>query len=405
MASPQPARFATSGISASSPMERVEAWTVSQAADALAAASRDAASPPAREARGTTVAIDIPLDESVRQAPPPPRPRPEAVHTVYKRREPITRDSQKRREALLKGKEGSRRRQRWENDRLLSNPYAQPPLPSDWQVQPTYTRQTVPYFLAPLWDAEYARKTQERQRRAEAARKPASKQEAEAQKVARELKAKLKKSRGATGLLQDLEEDVRDFIEKWEQREKELEKDGLIEADSEDDEIVFVGRNGAMSDERRREKREQTLENDKLIFQSLVHDGAFGCVFVHCTRGVVMLTDRQPVSCACHRRLLRLEHVLGHCGQPTTARSLRWSKDGSNYAASKSTRVTSSLVDASRWLSNLVSPCQYAIRAGLVCRCIDTDTVRNITSANRTFSGYSGSHRKSMAFSSAVAGA
>ena len=37
------------------------------------------------------------------------------VHTVYKRREPIRRDSLKRREALLKGKEGSRRRQRWEN--------------------------------------------------------------------------------------------------------------------------------------------------------------------------------------------------------------------------------------------------------------------------------------------------
>jgi hypothetical protein len=36
---------------------------------------------------------------------------------AYKARvkEPGRRDSQKRREALLKGKEGSRRRQRWEN--------------------------------------------------------------------------------------------------------------------------------------------------------------------------------------------------------------------------------------------------------------------------------------------------
>jgi hypothetical protein len=33
----------------------------------------------------------------------------------YKRKEPLRRDSLKRREALLKGKEGSRRRQRWEN--------------------------------------------------------------------------------------------------------------------------------------------------------------------------------------------------------------------------------------------------------------------------------------------------
>lgn len=33
----------------------------------------------------------------------------------YKRKEPVRRDSQRRRELLLKGKEGSRRRQRWEN--------------------------------------------------------------------------------------------------------------------------------------------------------------------------------------------------------------------------------------------------------------------------------------------------
>lgn len=33
----------------------------------------------------------------------------------HPRREPLRRDSLKRREALLKGKQGSRRRQRWEN--------------------------------------------------------------------------------------------------------------------------------------------------------------------------------------------------------------------------------------------------------------------------------------------------
>jgi hypothetical protein len=33
----------------------------------------------------------------------------------FRRREPLSRDSSKRREALLKGKDGSRRRQRWEN--------------------------------------------------------------------------------------------------------------------------------------------------------------------------------------------------------------------------------------------------------------------------------------------------
>lgn len=75
-------------------------------------------------------ALSIPLDEPVSAAgtakPSPSRVRviPSKVSetqglagstAAYRRREPSRRDSQKRREALLKGKEGSRRRQRWEN--------------------------------------------------------------------------------------------------------------------------------------------------------------------------------------------------------------------------------------------------------------------------------------------------
>ncbi|KAI7262129.1 hypothetical protein KC335_g10400, partial [Hortaea werneckii] len=96
-----------------SSIERVEAWTVSQAADVLASTSISSPTPAERPVRGTVDAIDIPLDESL-QAEQPPRLKRENVHTVYKRREPIRRDSQKRREALLKGKEGSRQRRRWE---------------------------------------------------------------------------------------------------------------------------------------------------------------------------------------------------------------------------------------------------------------------------------------------------
>jgi hypothetical protein len=39
----------------------------------------------------------------------------EALKAVKARKEPLKRDSMKRREALAKGREGSRRRQRWEN--------------------------------------------------------------------------------------------------------------------------------------------------------------------------------------------------------------------------------------------------------------------------------------------------
>jgi len=264
--------------------DRVEAWTVSQAANVLATTS--ISSPRfAEELRAlrTTVAIDIPLDESLHEATSPRPARPEAVSTFYKRREPVRRDSQKRREALLKGNEGSRRRQRWENDRLLNNPHVQPPLPSDWEVHPTYPRHNVPYFLAPLWDAKFARSTQERQKKVDAAKVPADREKAEALMVKRELRTKLKKARGAKGLLEHLEREVRGFVEQWEEKQRQLEEEGLIDPDSEDDEIVFVGRNGAMSDSRGRESEEDTLTKDKLIFQSLIddHGASFGRYLVH----------------------------------------------------------------------------------------------------------------------------
>lgn len=55
-------------------------------------------------AQGSGVTLSIPLDAAA-----------EALKEVKARKEPGRRASMKHREALLKGKEGSRRRQRWEN--------------------------------------------------------------------------------------------------------------------------------------------------------------------------------------------------------------------------------------------------------------------------------------------------
>ena len=271
------------GGAETTPAIDVEAWTVEQAAERLQATT--ISSSPAAPVRGTSVTIQIPLDESagtkdVEAEPSYPVYKREAVHTVHKRREPIRRDSLKRREALIKGKEGSRRRQRWENDRLLNNPHVQPPLPSDWEVRPTYPVQSVPYFLAPLWDAEYKYKAQTGKKisRPEDPRAHGTLEDQAASRVPRELKAKLRRSRAARGMLQDLEEEVRQFVERWEVEQQEMEKEGLDDADSEDEEIVFVGRNGMMSDERRKAKEEENLRRDKLIFESLADDrgAAFG---------------------------------------------------------------------------------------------------------------------------------
>ena len=94
----------------------IEAWT-EQATVALGAVAISA-STPGDAPQTPSVTLAIPLDEH--DAPPA------AAHPVgasaaakeggyYRRKEPLRRDSLKRREALLKGKEGSRRRQRWEN--------------------------------------------------------------------------------------------------------------------------------------------------------------------------------------------------------------------------------------------------------------------------------------------------
>lgn len=88
-----------------------------------------ASSTPTRSGlEGATVSLSIPLDD---QPPVTPSPRVKVVDPAsgetrpaqkvsFRRREPLRRDSLKRREALLKGKDGSRRRQRWENGMRVS---------------------------------------------------------------------------------------------------------------------------------------------------------------------------------------------------------------------------------------------------------------------------------------------
>jgi len=159
----------------------------------------------------------------------------------------------------------------------------------DWEIRPTYPVQTVPYFLAPLWD----------ERQAEARRRLASAPKPEPEdplgRIPKELRQKLKKAKAAKGLLQDLEENVRCFVRRWEDKEAQLRSEGLEDLDSsEDEEIVFVGRRGHTREGRAQQKAEEKLARDKLVFDSLVddHGAAFGsaslalsCLCLH-----VMLT-------------------------------------------------------------------------------------------------------------------
>ncbi|KZF25494.1 hypothetical protein L228DRAFT_265963 [Xylona heveae TC161] len=257
----------------------IETWT-EQATEAL---QNVILSSPAPAFHGSSVALTIPLDEPTSnrvrlEAPPRPQAYPD---TPLRRHSHIRRDSLKRREALLKGKEGSRRRQRWENDRLLNNPHAQPPLPSDWEVHPTYPRHAVPYYLAPLWDEKLARDHKTKND----TKGETTQREDSLGKIPKELREKFKRARGAKSLLEALEREVRAFVEEWEQKKKHSAHDDFGDLDSEDEEIVFVGRNGQMNDmaSSRASLDEVPAHPERLVFESLAddHGASFGRWLVH----------------------------------------------------------------------------------------------------------------------------
>lgn len=120
----------------------------------------------------------------------------------------------------------------------------------------------------------------EKKKREEACKKAQLSDES-AGMIPRELREKLKRAKAAKGLLKDLEEQVRVFVKSWEDSAKKEAKDEEPEIDSEDDEIVFVGRNGQMNDTPPSPKvktveEEDQIERDRLVFESLANDQGAG---------------------------------------------------------------------------------------------------------------------------------
>lgn len=142
----------------------------------------------------------------------------------------------------------------------------------------------MPYYLAPLWDVHYAHIDRKSPKQAKDGAKDAK------HRVPKDLRLKLKHARAARGMLQDLEEEVRQFIQKWSTKQLLLQKEGLADAplsdDDSEDEVVFVGRNGQMHDsptrkERFRQMRESMnshgeRDGEKMVFESSIDDRAAG---------------------------------------------------------------------------------------------------------------------------------
>ncbi|KAI0818100.1 R3H-associated N-terminal domain-containing protein [Xylaria sp. FL0064] len=215
-------------------------------------------------ARGTSAPLSIPLDETKATAAKKenpsvsiydPRARSSAITPPP--RPPSRRDSLKRREALLRGNEGSRQRRRWENDRLLHVPNAVPPEPQDYMPRPTHPVNHVPYQIAAAWELR-VRAEVETRNAALARRKQAHTRtlgdEGVAGRVPRELCQRAKKTPAVRTWVRSLEEPVRKYLVEHEMaRESDADlktddSDNSSSLDSEDEEIVFVGRNGSMRD-------------------------------------------------------------------------------------------------------------------------------------------------------------
>lgn len=217
---------------ASGPID-IEAWTIA-ALEALSV------SPTAAGTTGRP--LGIPLDEHTGQ-PATARvtiatadgAHPTADAIAPPRRPPSRRDSMRRRELLLKGKEGSRQRRRYDMKRLTDVPNVEPPEPRDWEPRPVYPVHHVPYHVAAFWDRGLSQQ-------AEAKRKNnASGAAGGAGRVPRELRDTVKRTPGVKGWLRALEEPVREFLAER-QRAAGRAPVAEDESDESDDEVVFVGR-------------------------------------------------------------------------------------------------------------------------------------------------------------------
>ncbi|KAF4821618.1 hypothetical protein CGCTS75_v011035 [Colletotrichum tropicale] len=242
----------------------IEAWTIS-ALESLSVSPI---------ARGTGTPLAINIDEQVKKTSVTIATDAAAAQQPPIRRPLSRRDSQKKREQLLKGNEGSRQRRRWENDRLVGVPNAQPPLPSDWEVHPTYPVQVVPYDIAKFWDTGLRQRIEDKTAKLQAQRKKQQRKNGSATglaigEVPRDLRETAKRTPAVKGWVRVLEEPVRNFL-------KERNEESDAEGDSSDEEIVFVGRKGMSAAGKGWKKARREVGSEEvdtgMVFDSLGDD-------------------------------------------------------------------------------------------------------------------------------------
>lgn len=153
-------------------------------------------------------------------------------------------------------------------------PNAQPPQPFDWEPRPLHPVNHVPYQIAVIWDkrvrAEVETKSDIAARRKQMQTRTLGDAHV-AGRVPRELFQRAKKIPAVKTWVRSLEEPVRRYLV-----EQELAKEPLSSEseDTEDEEIVFVGRDGNTRDGWKKAKRESKgkTEEEGMIFDALGDD-------------------------------------------------------------------------------------------------------------------------------------
>lgn len=161
-------------------------------------------------------------------------------------------------------------------DRLIHVPNVQPPEPADFEPRPTHPVQYVPYRIAAVWDAGL-RADVEAKKAVAARRKQHQTQtlgdENVQGRVPRELFVRAKKTPAVKAWVRSLEEPVRKFLV---DRDVAREDDSS-EEDTDDEEIVFVGRNGTMRDGGWKKARREGHDDEAgMLFDALGDDDESG---------------------------------------------------------------------------------------------------------------------------------
>jgi hypothetical protein len=154
----------------------------------------------------------------------------------------------------------------------------------DWEVRPMHPVRIVPYALAAIWDARQEEQQRKAARRTSAIKAAMAKSKdplITAPPLPRSLRAKIKHSHGAKSLLQELEEEVRKFVQKHREAEaKHRRRDSSVLEDEDDDDFVVVRPQSSHSIDSDYVDLGAHPEREKLVFHSLEDDQTAGFGYV-----------------------------------------------------------------------------------------------------------------------------